>query len=83
MVFPSSHCSVPRLNPSPQVVEQVPFIFGKTHPPQSQLTLQFSFIHVAEHPSFAIVFPSSHCYVPAMIPSPQIVEQVPFTTGVV
>lgn len=71
------------MNPSPQVVEQVPLTFGSTHPPQLQLTSQFSFIHVAEQPSFAIVLPSSHCYVPATIPSPQIVEQVSFITGVV
>jgi len=37
--------------------------------------------HVDEHPSSFCTLPSSHCYAPCFIPSPQIVEHEPFTNG--
>jgi len=33
-------------------------------------------LSLLEHPSLSFVFPSSHCSVPANIPSPQVVTQV-------
>lgn len=37
--------------------------------------------HIDEHPSLSTILPSSHCYVPCLILSPQTVEQEPLING--
>lgn len=69
--FPSSHCSEPTRRPSPQRDTQTVF---NVRFPRVQLN-PGSNVHVLVHPSFPIVFPSSHSLF-ATIPSPHTAKQV-------
>ena len=60
-VFPSSHCSFPLFEVSPQTDEQDPLNQGWTHPSHRQLTLHGSRVQTDEQPSWLLLFPSSHC----------------------
>ena len=81
--FPSSHSSIPLVNPSLQTVVQELFdaTHGATHPSHKQLKLHGYNLQVDEHPSWSFVFPSSHSSSPTFIPSPHKVEHVPFIFG--
>src|SRR5688572_22954369 len=63
-VLPSSHPSVPRRNPSPQLVTQGAPGLGQLHPG--------SVVQVEEQPSRLLRFPSSQVSLPLSLPSPQI-----------
>jgi hypothetical protein len=79
--FLSSHYYRPCTIPSPQIVEQLPFIHGWFHPSHKQLYEQASILHVDEHPSCEFTLISSHCSCPCFIPSPHKVEQAPLFHG--
>jgi len=69
MVFPSSHYSVPLINPSPQIVVQtdgVPVVFTQLYPAST--------VQDDEHPSPESVFPSSHYSPGYTIPFPQTAD---------
>ena len=67
--FPSSHWwTVPQFSPSPQISEHEDFDELEHFHPGSIMQL-------LEHPSWFLVLPSSHSYLPRLIPSPQISKQ--------
>src|SRR5690349_19791664 len=75
-VLPSSHCSVPATTPSPQTMQ------AERGPPQSvpvslwflTPSVQVARMQVVLQVSVLTVLPSSHCSVPATMPSPQTMQ---------
>jgi len=76
--LPSSHPSLPFRFPSPQVDTQISsakwvgFVLEKAG--SSVQVNPSSNVHVEEHPSLSLLFPSSHSFEANLIPSPQLVQ---------